>query len=405
MSQPSSGGPPVRSVGIVGAGLMGTAIAAAGVKNRLSVVIGDADAATLATAPERIACELAQQDATDASAAVAERLRATNDLAAVGACNLVIESVVEDLAVKRQLYTQLKPHVGPETILASNTSTIPIARLAEAVDAPERFCGVHFFHPVRHRPLVEIIRGPKTSEPTVAAAVAFARTIRKLPIVIDDGPGFLVNRLLVPYLNEALEMLLEGAAIEQIEHVATGFGMAMGPLRLLDEIGIDTTFLAGRVLWEAFPDRVVASPLLVTMLKKKRLGRKVGAGFFRYSVQASWDDPGEADPTVEEIVEKWRRDTKQFSDSLILDRLLLSMILEASRLLEERRVSDPRDIDVAMLLGLGFPADRGGLLYWADTIGPQEILRRLEPLAPLGPRMTPPLLLCHLAQRGARFYD
>ncbi len=399
---------PVLSVGIIGAGLMGTAIAAANLKAGIPVTLCDVQPAALDAAPGRIAAELAHQASSGMPAPAQEVDRlvtVTSDLARLASCGLIIESVVEDLEAKRRLYLDLLPHIQPGALLASNTSTIPIRRLAADLPCADRFCGIHFFHPVRDRSLVEIIRGHATREAALATAAGYVRAIEKMPIVVEDGPGFLVNRLLVPYLNEALEMLLDGASIGAIETAATGFGMAMGPLRVIDEIGLDTTFRAGRVLWEAFPQRVVASPLLVMLIKKGRLGRKTGAGFFAYPSQTSWEGPGEEDPDVVQLVATWRRCDREFSAAEIVDRLLLPMVIEASRLLEEGKVSDPRAIDLAVLFGLGFPAARGGLLYWASQLGAGDVTRRLASLAPLGDRFHPTPLLLAMARRGAGFYS
>lgn len=395
----------LRRVGIVGAGLMGTAIAAACAKRNLQVVLTDSDPAARQTACDRILAELAEHrdfPRERVAPTVEERVTAVDDPAELAACDVVLESAPENLQLKRAIYAQFEPRLPSRAILASNTSTIPIARLADGLTDPGRFCGIHFFHPVRQRPLVEIIRGPKTRPETIAAAVAYARAIAKRPIVVDDGPGFLVNRLLVPYLTEALEILLDGASIDEVEQAATQFGMALGPLRLLDQIGIDTVLLAGRVLWEAFPDRVIASPLLVTLYKSRRLGRKAGLGFFRYADHRS---EGQPDPQVETIIAQWARSPKPFTQEQITARLLLPMVLEATRLLEEGKVSEPQTIDLAMVHGLGFPASRGGLLHWADTLGARQILERLKPLESLGARGLPTQLLLDMARRGRTFYS
>ncbi len=399
---------PVRSVGIVGAGLMGTAIAAAHVKVDLPVVITDADEAALGAAAGRIAAELGEQ--IDASQPQCEQrvrrlVRKTADPAEVARCDLVLESVVERVEVKQQVYASLAPHLPDGTILASNTSTIPIERLAAGLHNPGRFCGIHFFHPVRDRSLVEIVRGPQTGDATIATAVAHAKRIEKMPIVVCDGPAFLVNRLLLPYLAEALELLLDGARIDQVEQAAADFGMAIGPLRILDEIGVDTVVNAARVLWQTFPDRLVASPLLITMYKRGRLGRKSGSGFFSYASETSWDGPTEPDPSVEALIAEWARPPQDLSPERITHRLILPMVLEATRLLEENRVRGPGDVDLAVLFGLGFPAARGGLLYWADAQGADRIVQMLEPLEPLGRRLAPTRLLVETAKRGRRFYD
>jgi 3-hydroxyacyl-CoA dehydrogenase/enoyl-CoA hydratase/3-hydroxybutyryl-CoA epimerase/3-hydroxyacyl-CoA dehydrogenase/enoyl-CoA hydratase/3-hydroxybutyryl-CoA epimerase/enoyl-CoA isomerase len=263
--------------------------------------------------------------------------------------------------------------------------------------------GLHFFHPVRRRPLVEIVRGPRSEPHAIAAAVAYVQSIDKVPIVVNDGPGFLVNRLLVPYLAEALELLLEGVAIPQVERAATEFGMAMGPLRLVDEIGLDTALMGGRVLWEAFPERITPSPLLVAMYKKGRLGRKTGAGFFAYS---SYQDAAEAEPSPDaiDLVAAWARPRAPTPGDQIITRLLLPMVLEATRVLEERLVDGPSSIDLAVNLGLGFPAARGGLLRWADSLGSRRVMALLEALAHRGSRFRPTPLLVEMARGGRSFH-
>jgi len=336
---------------------------------------------------------------------VARWVTPTTDPARIARCDLVIESVTETPAVKQQLYGWLEPHLGAGAILASNTSTIPIGRLAEGLADGGRFCGLHFFHPVRRRPLVEVIRGPQTRDETIATAVGYVKQIGKMPIVVDDGPGFLVNRLLLPYLTEALELLSDGATIEAIERAATEFGMALGPLRLLDEIGLDTALLAGRVLWDAFPERLVVSPLPVALYKAGRLGRKSGRGFFFYPEGLELDRPGQPDPGVEPIIAAWARPPQQLAPQTITARLLLPMVLEATRILAEKKIRDPREIDLVVLFGLGFPAARGGLLYWADTLGPEKILAMLRDLEALGERARPTPMLLEMAAAKRRFYD
>jgi 3-hydroxyacyl-CoA dehydrogenase/enoyl-CoA hydratase/3-hydroxybutyryl-CoA epimerase/3-hydroxyacyl-CoA dehydrogenase/enoyl-CoA hydratase/3-hydroxybutyryl-CoA epimerase/enoyl-CoA isomerase len=234
--------------------------------------------------------------------------------------------------------------------------------------------------------------------------VAYARTIDKVPLVVNDGPGFLVNRLLLPYLSEAFELLLEGATIEQIERAATDFGMAMGPLRLADEIGLDTLLHGGRVLWQAFYERIVPSPLLVTMYKAGRHGRKVGMGFFAYPEGISADEPGQPDPRVAPIIAGWARGSQSFTAQQITSRLFLTMVLEATRILQEKTVSSPREIDTGVVLGLGFPPARGGLLHWADRQGARQIVVLLRQMGHLGRRVEATPLLLEMARRNTLFY-
>jgi 3-hydroxyacyl-CoA dehydrogenase/enoyl-CoA hydratase/3-hydroxybutyryl-CoA epimerase/3-hydroxyacyl-CoA dehydrogenase/enoyl-CoA hydratase/3-hydroxybutyryl-CoA epimerase/enoyl-CoA isomerase len=318
-------------------------------------------------------------------------------------CDLVIEAVIENLDAKRQLYARIEPQLAADAILATNTSTIPISRLAEGLKNPQRFCGIHFFNPVRQMPLVEVIRGSKTSDETVATAVAFAKSIGKSPIVVNDGPGFLVNRLLLPYMNEALELLLDGADMQQIEKAAQKFGMPMGPFTLYDVVGLDTAFYAGHVMYEAFPDRVVTSPLLPAMVEAKRLGQKTGVGFYKYA--GGKKGKGEPDPTLESVVAPHRRSPQKFNTEQIQNRLFLPMVLEATRILEEKVVRDPRDVDLGLIFGTGFPPFKGGLLFWADQIGAAKIVEMLKPLESLGARAKPTPMLQDLAAKGSGFYS
>ena len=242
---------------------MGRSIAAESLLGGLRVVLSDVAEPILAGATEAIGRRLAEAGATLPRQTVARLLRTTTEPAGPAACDLVLESVPESLAAKRQLYAQLRPHLNRRAILASNSSTIPIARLAEGAVDPARFCGLHFLRPVEQRPLVEIVRGPQTAGGTVAAAAAYVRRLGRTAIVVGDGPGFVVNRLLFPY-RRALELLQQGVAPAVVDRAAGEFGMALGPLRLMDEIGLDTTLQAGLVLADAFPERIVRSGLLVS---------------------------------------------------------------------------------------------------------------------------------------------
>jgi 3-hydroxyacyl-CoA dehydrogenase/enoyl-CoA hydratase/3-hydroxybutyryl-CoA epimerase/3-hydroxyacyl-CoA dehydrogenase/enoyl-CoA hydratase/3-hydroxybutyryl-CoA epimerase/enoyl-CoA isomerase len=399
------GGHAVQSVAIAGAGMMGTAIAAVYVRAAIPVVLTDSNADALCTAPEKIVAELADTaPEADARAAVARLVRTAPPEEAVRGCDLVIESIVETAAAKQKLYGRLEPHLSPETILVSNTSTIPIARLGGGLHHPGRFCGMHFFHPVRHRPLVEIIRGPQTDDATIATLVAHVKSAGRLPIVVSDGPGFLVNRLLLPYMNEALELLREGTPVEVIERAAVEFGMAMGPLHLLDQIGLDTALRGGLVLFQAFSDRIAGSPLLVAMVKAGRLGCKTGGGFYSGAADAAAIDEPLA-PAATEILAPWMDWQRPSAVEMVTARLFLTMLLEATRILQEGRVRNPRDIDLGVLFGLGFPGERGGLLRWADDLGLSGIIEALKPLEMLGARVQPTPWLLEMSADGRRFYQ
>ncbi len=438
-NEPAAAGT-VCSLGIVGAGMMGTAVAAAATGGGLEVAITDVDAGAVAAAKTAVIAELTAAGKTaDESGEVVDRLlRPTSEPADVAACDMVLESVAENPRVKQQVYAALEPLLPQNAILATNTSTIPISELASGLARPQRFCGAHFFHPVRERPLLEIIRGPRTDPSTVEAVRGFAATIGKMPIVVADGPGFLVNRLLLPYVTEAMELLLDGVDIRTIERVSTEFGMAKGPLRLLDEIGLDTALQGGWVLSAAFPQRTVSSPLLVAMIKAGNLGTKTGTGFFDHTGEKAGEKgsgsicrhgPKGASHKlcltpfprkeqtlpiaagVTELIEKWKHDpppsdpAAPTDDSLVLARLLLTMILEATRLLEDGTVSRAADIDLGVLFGLGFPVDRGGLLFWADRLGAGRIVEMLGAIEGLGARARPTQMLLEMAAAGRTFYS
>lgn len=397
----------LRSVGVVGAGWMGVSIAAAMVKAGVGVTLADIQPAACQSAAARVQADLTagRQMPGDEAAELVRRLRVTGDLAAAAACDLVLETVPEDPAVKQRVYAAVEPLLAPQAVLASNTSSIPIGRLAVTLARPDRFCGIHFCHPVRHRPLVEIVPGERTSPATVSAALGWVRSIGRLPLVAGDRPGFVVNRLLNPYLTGALELLLDGNRIDDVDRALTAFGMAMGPLRMLDEIGIDVALWGGRLLHEAYPGRVPPSPLLVALVKAGRLGRKAGAGFYAYPPGLDADRPGTADPKADDLVAYWTRAERPLPPESLVDRLLLPVVLEAVRILEEGEADGPGAIDLAMALGLGFPNARGGLLLWADAIGPRQLIERLRPWSALGEPMRPPALLEQMAEEGRPFFE
>lgn len=397
----------INSVAVVGAGIMGQGITASCVKRDIPVAISDVNREALAAGVSGILEEVAydkQTKRTDADrmARYAPLVNGTTSIDELAAADLVIEAVIEKTDVKKSLFAQIEPKLSEAAILATNTSTIPIKTLADGLAQPHRFVGIHFFNPVRSMPLVEVIRGPKSSDETVASAVAFAKRIKKSPVVVNDGPGFLVNRLLMPYMHESLELLLDGVPVETIEKTAKRFGMPMGPITLYDVVGLDTALYAGGVLCEAFPERFQSSPLLQALVKAGRLGQKSGSGFYAYVPKKK---KGLPDPKFAEILKPLVRDKKPLVRDEIEARLFMPMFLEATRAMEEGIARDVRDVDLALIFGIGFPPFKGGLFFWADTIGAKKILETVESLKDLGPRMAPTKLLSEVAASGGRFYD
>jgi 3-hydroxyacyl-CoA dehydrogenase/enoyl-CoA hydratase/3-hydroxybutyryl-CoA epimerase/3-hydroxyacyl-CoA dehydrogenase/enoyl-CoA hydratase/3-hydroxybutyryl-CoA epimerase/enoyl-CoA isomerase len=397
----------VQQVGVIGAGIMGGGIAAGNMRRGIPVVLTDALPEALARGTQKVLEEASFNRETkgpDAAKAIelAPLLNVSRADEEFAVCDLVIEAVVERMDIKKKVYARLEPLLPEGAILASNTSTIPITKLAEGLKRPEQFCGIHFFNPVRRMKLVEVIRGDKTNDETVVTAVAYAKRIGKSPIVVKDGPGFLVNRLLFPYMNEALELLVEGASVDDVERAAKRFGMPMGPITLFDMVGLDTALYAGGVMRDAFPDRFTDNPLLAELVKQGRLGQKSGAGFFSHQAKKREPQP---DPAFGTLLEQHRRGQKKFSQDELQNRLFLPMLLEATRVLEANLVRDARDVDLSLIYGIGFPPFRGGLMFWADTVGAAKIVEMLKPFEGLGQRYQPTRLLLEAAKMNKRFYD
>jgi 3-hydroxyacyl-CoA dehydrogenase/enoyl-CoA hydratase/3-hydroxybutyryl-CoA epimerase/enoyl-CoA isomerase len=265
---------------------------------------------------------------------------------------------------------------GPDTVLASNTSTISITKLAEGLKRPEKFCGMHFFNPVNRMPLVEIIRGAKTSEETIARAVNYANQMGKTPIVVNDCAGFLVNRILFPYFNGFIFLLEDGVDFQRIDKVMEKFGWPMGPAYLLDVVGIDTGFHDSSIMANAFPDRMgfKTKTILEIMYELKRYGQKNSLGFYEYEMDKKGKPVKKVNPAVYEIIKPVIKRQIDITDEEIISRMMLPMIIEASRCLEDKIVESPVEVDMGLLLGLGFPPFRAGALKYADSIG----LKNLE---------------------------
>ncbi len=397
----------INSVAVLGAGIMGQGIASAAVRRKIPATITDLSTEALQAGVQNILEEVSynkKMKGADVKRTVeyAPLLNATTARSETAACDLIIEAVVERESVKKELYAELEPQLGDNAILTSNTSTIPITKLAEGLKRPERFAGLHFFNPVRKMPLVEVIRGEKTSDETVASLVAYAKRIGKSPIVVNDGPGFLVNRLLLPYMSEAAQLLTEGASAKAIDKAATKFGMPMGPLNLFDVVGLDTAVYAGAVMKEAFPDRVIEPTILPALVEAGRLGVKSGLGFYSYQNKKKRPQP---DPAFDEILAPLVTEENDFNNTDLRSRLFLPMLLEATRVLEDGLVRDIRDIDLALIFGIGYPPFKGGLFFGSDELGPERLLAMLAPFEDLGPRYQPTEMLLNLAKSGKKFYE
>lgn len=395
----------IQQVGVLGAGIMGAGIAAAHVRRGIPALLLDNVPPALEKGIGNIAkslqgrVEMGRMSPADAALALA-RLSTSTTLNALADRDLVIEAIIENEEAKVNTYRQVEKLLRPGAILASNTSTISITRMAQAVAHPENFAGLHFFNPVERMQLVEVIRGEKTSDETVVTLVALAKRIGKTPIVVRDCPGFLVNRILFPYLNESLVLLQEGASPRALDKAATSFGMPMGPIALNDLVGLDTSLYAGRVINTAFADRAAPTRILDELVAAGRLGQKSGAGFYSYAKGSRGVD----DPALETILAKCRTGRRSIESEELTDRLFLPMLTEASRILSEGIVRDPGDVDMGLLLGIGFPPFHGGILRWADSLGLAKVLEKLKKYERLGPRFQPAEQMRKLAAEGKGFY-
>ena len=312
-------------------------------------------------------------------------------------CDLALEAIVEDTQAKQELYAQLEKIMDEKAIVASNTSSLSISMLSEKMRHPERFVGMHFFNPVPRMPLVEIIPGKKTSAKTIATVVSLAKEAGKTPIVVGDCAGFLVNRILLPYINEAVRMFEEGADFEKIDKLILDFGMPMGPFVLADEVGLDVGYKVAKVLEDAYGERMKVSSILERVYQQMQLlGKKSGKGFYIHNGKKR-----EVNAEVKALVFSKR----QFDEQEIIDRAILIMINEAAMCLQEGVVDNAQYLDMAMVMGTGFPPFRGGLLRYADSLGIQSIVITLEALAKnYGIRFEPAKLLIDMAKNKKTFY-
>jgi 3-hydroxyacyl-CoA dehydrogenase/enoyl-CoA hydratase/3-hydroxybutyryl-CoA epimerase len=396
---------PISNLGIVGAGFMGAgiggvAVAQAGVDVRFRDTDFDRVAKGLEGARKILKGRLERRRIDKYEYRRLDRLLSgSTGYESFRRLGLVIEAVFEDLDVKHEVMRAIEENVRDDCIIASNTSTIPIARIAQVADRPERVLGMHFFSPVAKMPLLEVIVTDKTAPWVTVSAVAFGRKIGKTVIVVQDQPGFWVNRILGPYLNEASRLLQEGVTVEHIDKAMTKFGFPVGPVTLLDEVGLDVARKAAEVLHEAFGERMEPRGSILRMIEDGRLGRKSGSGFYRYEKGKKL----EVDETAYEIIEAAASSKVPRED--VAQRLVYAMLNEAARALDEGVVRSPRDGDVGAIFGIGFPPFLGGPLRHLDEIGAKGAVATLQRLAETyGDRFAPCPRLVRMAEAGERFY-
>jgi 3-hydroxyacyl-CoA dehydrogenase/enoyl-CoA hydratase/3-hydroxybutyryl-CoA epimerase len=409
---------PVEKIGILGAGFMGAGIASVAIQQGTLVRIKDADhgrvAKGFAAVRDVIKERLTKRQITRVQYSdTMSLLGGTIDYSGFGNVDLVIEAVFEDINVKHQVLREVEAELKPDAIFASNTSTIPIAQIAQASTRPERVIGMHFFSPVHKMPLLEVIEADLTDPGVVASVVAYGKKLGKTVIVVHDGPGFYVNRILTPYINEAGRLLDQGAAIDAIDNALLDFGFPVGPITLIDEVGLDVGSKAGKIMYEAFGERFAPPSSMQAVVASGRYGRKAKKGFYLYDEEGK---KGEVDESVYTLLAPGARETTaasgnqaqtraQIPPAEIQSRTVLPMLNEAARCLAERVIRSPRDGDVGAVFGFGFPPFRGGPFRYMDTIGVAELVKKLEDLNDRFPgRFEPAEILVSMARRGERFY-
>ena len=401
------------TVAVLGAGVMGAGIAYMAASRGLKVILRDVADEPLAKGVKHIHKAVARQVERgrmneEQAASLRERVQATIEATDLAAADLIIEAVVENMAVKKKVLAEAAGF-APDAILATNTSALSVREMAEDLARPESVGGLHFFNPVEKMPLVEIIAPASAAPTTVGALLKVARGLGKVPIKVADAPGFLVNRILSFYLAEAISLVEEGHEMAALDRRMKAFGMPMGPCALLDQIGLDVADHVTGTLRDAFGERMSASDLLPRMVAAGRTGSKGGSGFYIYNQgpgkQQGADKPLPDDDGVRQIMATPPAATQTTGEEEDR-RLLYPMIAEACRCLDEGVVSRPGEVDLAMVMGIGWPPFTGGLLRWADDLGPKKVVGALDELAGRhGVRLAPPDGLRRRAEAGERFYS
>ncbi len=402
----------IHEMAVLGAGIMGGGIAYQSAVKGLPIIMKDIKAEQLDLGMNE-ASKLLSKEVERGKINAAKmgetlsKIRPTLNYGDFGTPDIVIEAVVENEKVKKAVLSETENLIKDTAILASNTSTISISELATALKRPENFVGMHFFNPVHRMPLVEIIRGEKTSDEAVATTVALAQRMGKTPIVVNDCPGFLVNRVLFPYFGAFDLLVKHGADFAKIDKVMEKFGWPMGPAYLLDVVGIDTGVHASAVMAKGFPDRMSVDYKTATqvMFENNRLGQKNGAGFYQYETDKKGKPKKSIDATTYELLKSVQDESRDFEEQEIIDRLMVAFCNETVRCLEDGIVASASEADMAMLMGLGFPPFRGGPCRYIDQVGVREFVALCDKYAHLGKAYEAPQLLKDMAERGESFYQ
>ena len=397
----------VTTAGVLGAGVMGGGIAQLFADKGIQVRMKDLNSDALSLGIQA-ASKIFQKQVQRKKITKRQFMQKLNCIAPVldysgfHQVNLVVEAIVENMDVKKKVFTDLETQISPDCVVASNTSSLSVSRMQASFKNPERFVGMHFFNPVSKMPLIEVIRGEKTSDEAVSTVFQLSKQLGKTPIVVKDAPGFLVNRLLMTYLNEAVYLAVEGVPVPELDEVLLNFGMPMGPMELIDEVGVDVGEKVSHILHDAFGARMKPSEVNSRIVAAGRLGKKNGKGLYEYEGVKKTKS---FNPEIYSIL-GITPDPHKLAEEEILERCILPMINVASRCLEEGIVSSPEEVDLGMIMGTGFPPFRGGLLRYADALGASTIVNRLKHYeAKFGERFSPAKSLVTRAENAQKFYS
>ncbi|MCT6517598.1 fatty acid oxidation complex subunit alpha FadB [Proteus vulgaris] len=401
-----------KQAAVLGAGIMGGGISYQSALKGIPVVMKDINQKALELGMNEALSllqkrqEKGRMSAVDMAKTLAS-IQPTLNYASVSGTDVVVEAVVENPKVKATVLAETESQLTDNAILASNTSTIPISLLAKSLKRPENFCGMHFFNPVHRMPLVEIIKGEKTSEETINRIVSYASKMGKTPIIVNDCPGFFVNRVLFPYFAGFSLLLRDGADFITVDKVMEKvFGWPMGPAYLLDVVGIDTANHAQAVMAQGFPDRMgaIERDAIALLYEQQRYGQKNNHGFYNYSVDKRGKKQKSVDDQIQTLIQQNAGKTQEFSQDAIIARMMIPMINEVIRCLDEGIIASPAEADIALVYGLGFPPFRGGVFRYLDTIGLAQFVADAQQYASLGPLYQIPESLKQKAQRNETYY-
>ena len=402
---------PVEQTAVLGAGIMGGGVAYQSASNGVPIIMKDIRDEALDAGLEEAGKLLKKQITRgklkpEGMADVLNAIQPALSYGEFGGVDLVVEAVVENPKIKMSVLAEVEEQVSDDTIVTTNTSTISVDLLSSALKRPENFCGMHFFNPVHRMPLVEVIRAKSSSDKAIATTVAYAQAMRKTPIVVNDCPGFLVNRILFAYFGGFNKLVADGANIVAVDKALERFGWPMGPAYLLDVVGMDTGKHAAGVMAEGFPDRMASdgNTVIDALYEAERLGQKNGKGFYKYEMDRKGKPQKLIDADADAVVSSVQSKSTDFDTQEMVDRLMIPMCIESARCLEDNIVSSASEVDMGLVYGVGFPPFRGGALHHVDKMGLAAFCARADEFAHLGPLYHPTDTMRDMAKNGQTFH-